>query len=1284
MDKLEEFTITPEPRLRSKTISKSTTNHSSLPTKVLTKRRLSIDRPTPSKSFSSLEHNQTILQHREIFNKSDEFQSLKKTIIKGVEEIKEKMKKVINDQEIIIGIGNKLHQTNIMNGIRTCSPSNINQRKSSKSRTPTIRSSKSLSLQNTKSLSSSETSDSPEKKKRGNLTTSLNTIVLPQKANTSLNNLTQYLNDNKNNPPQNALQKRSNSSSNLRSPASLRGNLQAMKGIGKETKTSNISSSSSTEIKEEYSVSEETQQHVIELFQDDKSLNDYNEDVVVESLKMFIEMQQEIDEVNSPFKTFSFNLQHSKLSLFPSILQYPSDSIDRFVDYIKSISTKIIMMRRMINQSHLLRYLIEKNIISSIEDNYINLLQSLLLYIPLFEEERINIEKRIEFEEIILQFKESEVYEESKEELLNISEINNIKRGLTNALGMINRLMKSIQHSKDFLLKNDIMKFIKQSFSINEMNKVFEPLYKQLNEEKIIHYGICHLKIPTTNSFCRYQKCLLIFTYFGFINYIIYPGNTIIPCDFISSKRLVCSDIEIRPPEDDYFSGELYIYTKNTTHKKIFQFAFEEQCELNKWNEIIKNHLMILDLQSFNSFEYENCIATNVFDKKIQLKKGKYVGSSVDELMDYQKKCNCMEHLPDVLNKCINEIIRKGLQEDGLFRKPPDQYQLEELMKKLNDADFRSKVKLNEYPTGTLCGLLKAFLMEMNPRFINGNSYDLFVKISQMEDVEMIREQIYLFIESLSDNQKKILNGYLYLLNIIASNERLNRMGQQNLSTAICQCFLPQKNNVDFASIENDSFKELLIHYDMFLPEKNLLPQTFPNIMTIIKKQNKKEESNYLSCIIEKRNQIWLFDREKNITEINYNSFVSVVHSIELPEEVIFEEMKYMEATEKMIVLASKNQIVTFDMETKTINKIIKRKEINCLVIFNDMIVIGEQNGIIEFIDPMTLTMKNELIITPKHQSISEAITSISQIVIQEDIMYVSFVQCPEISIVSLETGEHIKTIYFSSPITPSNIHLNEESLTLWISYSSKQFIDDNNLNQMNNSLSSSPSLSSSTGNMLNISGNGNTVNKQKTSNKLNKIQIIDIQNHVLLKEITYPQSYGNCISIQSIPQYVFVVFSTGRIVFYDSATYSMISSISNEYFTTCKWSRLIRRHYNDKFQWNLWMEKDNFDVGVVDISFPSELTVTEDIILKVDNYLENRCDEMKQMSHFFTVSNCLHSKENQKIICCVCEKEINDLKYECLNCHQSVHVNCIDSFLLSQCITSSTIIKEILNKRHN
>ena len=115
-----------------------------------------------------------------------------------------------------------------MNGIRTCSPSNINQRKSSKSRTPTIRSSKSLSLQNTKSLSSSETSDSPEKKKRGNLTTSLNTIVLPPKANTSLNNLTQYLNDNKNNPPQNALQKRSNSSNNLRSTASLRGNLQAI------------------------------------------------------------------------------------------------------------------------------------------------------------------------------------------------------------------------------------------------------------------------------------------------------------------------------------------------------------------------------------------------------------------------------------------------------------------------------------------------------------------------------------------------------------------------------------------------------------------------------------------------------------------------------------------------------------------------------------------------------------------------------------------------------------------------------------------------------------------------------------------------------------------------------------------------------------------------------------------------------------------------------------------------------------------------------------------------
>ena len=46
---------------------------------------------------------------------------------------------------------------------------------------------------------------------------------------------------------------------------------------------------------------------------------------------------------------------------------------------------------------------------------------------------------------------------------------------------------------------------------------------------------------------------------------------------------------------------------------------------------------------------------------------------------------NAIDTVPDIFNKCIFEIINKGLAEDGLFRKPPDQYQLEELMKKLND-----------------------------------------------------------------------------------------------------------------------------------------------------------------------------------------------------------------------------------------------------------------------------------------------------------------------------------------------------------------------------------------------------------------------------------------------------------------------------------------------------------------------------------------------------------------------------------------------------------------------
>ncbi|BFU18940.1 RhoGAP domain containing protein [Entamoeba histolytica HM-1:IMSS-B] len=922
--------------------------------------------------------------------------------------------------------------------------------------------------------------------------------------------------------------------------------------------------------------------------------------------------------INSCYQLIQNNINN----LFcPIVVYLNTNGVDKLLKFIQEILNIELLIKKMNKNSLICKKICEENENNSLEDVFIKIISIINVYIPLFESDRQDIQRKIEVQEILIQFKGTSSSQSITNGSISLSDLLWAKSNLKTSIVFSSQLLRSIECLESFLIHHDILNIFKAACQYNPSVEIWNPLFEQLTEDSILHAGIAFLKLQTNDGICRYQKCYLFYTTIGLFLLFAYTGNILIPCDFISSKRLINADIEILLPQDNAFAADLHIITKDSNYRKEFYFAIQHDSEVIEWSSLLKETLSLLDTTTLSNFEFSNCIATKITNRKLVTKKNKYVGSSIEELVQLQQLNSCLDTVPDVLNKCINEIINKGLTEDGLFRKPPDQYQLEELMKKLNDNDFRSKIKLKEYPIGTICGLLKSILMEMNPRFINGESYKLFVDISRKKDREEMRKQIILFIDSLNIEHRNTLGRYLFLMNIIAINKRLNRMGESNLSTAICQCFLPQKDNVDLASVENDSFECLINNYDLFLPKKIDNPIQIGSLTGIIKKQITMEGVGSL-LFIPQINEMWSIDKIGNVVQINTNTLQSNISKI----NISLPDIKHIGTYKNYIYLGTTSTVHMIDIETKQIVKNLETKRCSFITISNEILFIGEQNGIIEVYNPLTLDKINEITIKIDNNSL---ITPITLIALSHGNIYASLQGKNEIYVISYSTGKLLKTFSTFHHNSIVCLTICEENQTLW------------------------------------------------TGDYNGMVCVLDLETGILLQKYDHPLTYGSVMSIMVIPKYIIISFISSQILIFNNENNTLVTSLSTKYLITSKVAYIVQRNYNGKLMWNIWMEKDdNGDIAIMDITYPVEDIPTDERLVSSFSYLENEYIEKTPLGHCFLSINC-------EAKCCVCSGVIKNTEesFKCSNCNKYIHQRCLEKFSNTFCSIHSQLQPEIINK---
>ncbi|ELP93132.1 hypothetical protein EIN_053970 [Entamoeba invadens IP1] len=931
---------------------------------------------------------------------------------------------------------------------------------------------------------------------------------------------------------------------------------------------------------------------------------------------LFVEIE-DIEEIfSNALQLFETNAPNS---LCPLVMYLRQDAVDRITSFIPNLKYKTMQTTVFATSSKFFKRVYECKDLPNPVELFADISAYLCALIPLFESDRVDVQRKIEAQEMLVQFKVSSSFKLRSSDSISLSGLLWAKSNIRNSAVFTTQMLKSSSELGAFLVQHDVILFLRCLLGVDSSFDIMSSVFQALDEDKIIDCSLAYVKLVTKDGIVRYHKTALVLTKLGLISVVLFSNGKALFGDFITAKSLVNAEIEKCPSQDPTFIGDLHIKCKNENYKKEVYYGFMHEEELQEWGATFQMWAGQLDVVYEPNVEITSPIVTQ-FNKRKGQKVQKYVGSSAQDLVEVQLSLNGSTLVPEVIQKCVNQIIREGLGVEGLFRKPPDQNQLEEVMKKLNDKDFRLTFNSKgEYPISTLCGLLKSFLMEMNPRFLNEDQHKVFFEISKKKDGER-REMCMQFIKLLDAPQKVILGEYLYLMTFIAANQRINRMGSLNLSTAICQCFLPRKNSVEGASVENESFECLIDNFDMF---KENTPKTLPSISCLFKRQNKNDGGIAL-IYIEKSEVMWVIDKNGGVVSVDVNTLKSELTKI---SDVNILDMKHMTVSGDIVVVGTTSMIYSISVLTKTVIQKSEKKRCSFLTSSQDVLYIGEQNGEIEIVDVNTFTVKSVIDVKLNEGDSKTINPVISFILPTNDYIYAVGVNRCEVVKIDKATEKVKQVIYTPHNSTITCLGFSEESKKLW-------------------------------------SGDYNGM-----------ICVYSADNNSLSHKFQFPPTFGNVTSLQSIPGYVIATFISSQIVVFSSDKAHLITSASTDLFVSCKSSIVVRRNLNGTKSWNIWMEKDDSgDVVILDVSYPS--SQNNDIVLdRLDNYITNKYYAKADVGHQF-----MQAKTEDK--CTICgESFVDGLDcYKCSKCEKHVHGSCIAKFAFVPCMKPTGSIFDVIN----
>ncbi|XP_047124730.1 unconventional myosin-IXa isoform X1 [Hydra vulgaris] len=152
--------------------------------------------------------------------------------------------------------------------------------------------------------------------------------------------------------------------------------------------------------------------------------------------------------------------------------------------------------------------------------------------------------------------------------------------------------------------------------------------------------------------------------------------------------------------------------------------------------------------------------------------------------------------IPEAILKLIEEIEKRGLYVEGLYRKPGPQAAINNLKSVLTSKDAEDLIFEDEKPH-TLASLLKLFFRQLPKPVVCEDFYEDFLRSTDLKKAKDTQATLYELIQRFPKANKELLERVIIHLSRVAMYEDTNKMSPNALAIIWAPCLMRPPSDTD-------------------------------------------------------------------------------------------------------------------------------------------------------------------------------------------------------------------------------------------------------------------------------------------------------------------------------------------------------------------------------------------------------------------------------------------------------------------------------------------------------
>lgn len=228
--------------------------------------------------------------------------------------------------------------------------------------------------------------------------------------------------------------------------------------------------------------------------------------------------------------------------------------------------------------------------------------------------------------------------------------------------------------------------------------------------------------------------------------------------------------------------------------------------------------------------------------------------------------------VPALVDKLIQDIEKRGLYTEGLYRKSPSNVAVKKLKNDVCTLGIDS-VNLEELTVHVVAGLLKLFFRELSVPVITADFYTDFMRTAELSDEKVRLQALCTLVQKLPQASRCTLERLVFHLARITQHQEENRMNANALAIIWAQCVIETPPGMSALESMRDVDKQAKCLETLILGQLNKIRSTINNIRVLDKATDSAHQRLSVLNFNKRGKKLFENDLEGEAHELNQEIF---------------------------------------------------------------------------------------------------------------------------------------------------------------------------------------------------------------------------------------------------------------------------------------------------------------------------------------------------------------------------------------------------------------------------